>query len=84
MWGDDFHKKFQILEKIFILFHLIFLCFYCCSINVKRQSEHSGLRPDTSSLVGLGLEPIAIQQNFHLNACGSSTTAALKSEAFFF
>ena len=32
-------------------FHLIFLCFYCCSINLKRQSEHSGLRPDTSSLV---------------------------------
>ena len=25
--------------------------FYCCSINLKRQSEHSGLRPDTSSLV---------------------------------
>ena len=38
-------KKFH-----FILFHLIFL-FYYCSINFKRQSEHSGLRPDTSSLV---------------------------------
>ena len=25
--------------------------YYCCSINLKRQSEHSGLRPDTSSLV---------------------------------
>ena len=25
-------------------------CGYC-SINLKRQSEHSGLRPDTSSLV---------------------------------
>ena len=25
--------------------------FLCCSINLKRQSEHSGLRPDTSSLV---------------------------------
>ena len=25
--------------------------YYCCSINPKRQSEHSGLRPDTSSLV---------------------------------
>ena len=50
---DDFHKKFQILEEKkfhFILFHLI-LCYYCCSINLKRQSEHLGLRPDTSSLV---------------------------------
>ena len=28
-----------------------FLCYYCCSINLKRQSEHSGFRPDTSSLV---------------------------------
>ena len=35
----------------FILFHLIFLCYYCCSINPKRQSEYSGLRPDTNSLV---------------------------------
>ena len=25
--------------------------YYCCSVNLKRQSEHSGLRPDTSSLV---------------------------------
>ena len=24
---------------------------YYCSINLKMQSEHSGLRPDTSSLV---------------------------------
>ena len=30
--------------------HLIFKCYYC-SINLKRQSEHSGLHPDTSSLV---------------------------------
>ena len=54
MWGDDFHKKFQILEKIFfILFYFIyfFLCYDCCSINLKRQSEHSGLHSDTSSLV---------------------------------
>ena len=53
VWGDDFHKKFQILEKKihFILFHLLFFMYYCCSINLKRQWEHSGLRPDTSSLV---------------------------------
>ena len=53
VWGNDFPNKFQILEKkfTFILFHLIFLCYYCCSKNLKRQSELSGLRPDTSSLV---------------------------------
>ena len=52
VWGDDFHKKFHILEKkiFFVLFHWFFKCYYC-SINLKRQSEHSGLRPDTSSLV---------------------------------
>ena len=33
-----------------ILLHLNFSCFYC-SIDLKRQSEHSALRPDTSSLV---------------------------------
>ena len=52
--GMIFIKKFQILEKkFFILFYFIyfFKCYYCCSINLKRQSEHLGLRPDTSSLV---------------------------------
>ena len=44
MWGDDFHKKFQILDFFFLHFNHILL-------NIKRQSEHSGLRPDTSSLV---------------------------------
>ena len=38
MWGDV------------ILLRLNF-SFYYCSIDLKRQSEHSGLRPDTSSLV---------------------------------
>ena len=55
MWGDDFHKKFQILEKKKFSFYFIsfnFLCHYCCSKNFKRQSEPSGLGPDTSSLVG--------------------------------
>ena len=53
MWGDNFHKKIQILEKKFSFFFISFnfLCYYCCSINLKRQSEPSGLRPDTSSLV---------------------------------
>ena len=46
---SNFRKK----NFHFILFHLIFLCYYCCSINPKRQSEHSGLRPDTSSLVSV-------------------------------
>ena len=47
------YKKNQILEKKifhFVLFNLIFFCYYC-SINLIRQSEHSGLFPDTSSLV---------------------------------
>ena len=46
------YKKFQILEKKmhFILLQIVFLGYYC-SINLKRQPEHSGLRPDTSSLV---------------------------------
>ena len=46
VWGDDFHKKFQNLEKKisfnFITFN--FFIGYYCSINIKRQSEHSGLR----------------------------------------
>ena len=45
-----FIKKFQIKKIHFILFQLIFLSYYC-SINLKRQSEHSGLRPDPSSVV---------------------------------
>ena len=35
-----------------IWFHLIFSCNYCC-IYLKRQSDHSALHPDTSSLVNL-------------------------------
>ena len=48
--NSNFRRK-----KIFhyILFHKMFLCYYCCSINLQKQSEHSGLRPDTSSLVCL-------------------------------
>ena len=38
-----FIKKIQILE---FFFH-----FYYILLNITRQSEHSGLRPDTSSLV---------------------------------
>ena len=53
MWGDDFHKKNSNFRKKILFdffFQGIFKCYYC-SINLKRQSEHSGLRPDTSSLV---------------------------------
>ena len=44
-------RKLNFREKKFfvVVIHLIF-CYYC-SINIKRRSEHSGLRPDTSSLV---------------------------------
>ena len=51
--GMIFIEKFSNFRKKnfhFILFHLIFFCYHC-SINLKRPSEYSGLRPDTSSLV---------------------------------
>ena len=40
------------IKKMFsyILVPLKLSCYFC-SIDLKRQSEHSGLRPDTSSLV---------------------------------
>ena len=40
--------------------------YYCCSINLKRESERSGLRPDTTSLVDLML--ILLKEHFH-NIC---------------
>ena len=40
-------------KKNFILFYYIFFIGYYCSLNIKRQSEHSGLCPDTSTLVPL-------------------------------
>ena len=48
--GLIFIKNFNFKKKIsfyFISFNLF--CYYC-SIILKRQSEHSGLCPDTSSL----------------------------------
>ena len=66
--GMIFIKKFQILEKkiSFYFISLNFLCYYYCSINVKRQSEHSGLRPDTSSLVSIALIRLQPQADFQL------------------
>ena len=52
-FGGCFYKKSQILlEKKFnfFLLHLNLPCCYC-SIDLKGQSEHSGLGSDTSSLV---------------------------------
>ena len=45
-------EKFQVLEqkKVIFFIHLNFERYYC-SVNLKRQSERSGLRPDTRSLV---------------------------------
>ena len=50
--GVNFTKNLKFEQKnfIFYLLHLIFSCYYC-SIDLKRQSEHSGTRPDTSSFV---------------------------------
>ena len=54
--GIDFITKFQFWRKK-ISFNFIKFNFFCsCSINFKRQSEPSGLRPDTSSLVDFILE----------------------------
>ena len=66
-WGMIFTKK-----KTFSVFlRLIFLCYYC-SIDLKMQSEHSGLRPDTSSLVPLYFwstyhKPSKFEQYFNSN-----------------
>ena len=52
VWGDDFFTKnlnFK-KKKLFYVITFNFLIVYS-SINLKRQSEHSGLRLDTSSLV---------------------------------
>ena len=54
VWGDDFHKKFQILEFFSsIRFNEFNFLMLSLSVNPKKQSEHSGLRRDTSSLVVL-------------------------------
>ena len=61
--GDDFIIKIQILEEknsfYFITFNF-FKSFYY-SINLKRQSGHSGFRPDTSSLVTIDLQTFTDQ-----------------------
>ena len=49
--GDDLRKS-QILIFFFHFFYYIkFFQVIFCSIDFKKQSEHSGLRPGTSSLV---------------------------------
>ena len=42
-------NMFSYITCKLILLHVNFLCYYC-SIVLKRQSEHSGFRIDTSSL----------------------------------
>ena len=63
MWGNDFHKKTSISLFIFfqfILLHLIFLSYYC-PIDLKRQSQHSGLCPDMSSFAYINYSLYTIQ-----------------------
>ena len=48
-----------------ILLHLDFLCYYC-SINLRKQSEHSGLRLDTSSLVCI-IKTRKVQKRIKIN-----------------
>ena len=58
--GMIFIEKLSNFRKVFhfFLFHSILLCCLCyyCSINVKEQSEFSGLSPDTGSLVAIWSE----------------------------
>ena len=53
VWEDDFHKKFQILEKKFSFYFISHNVFMLLLLLRKpsKQSEHLGLHPDTSSLV---------------------------------
>ena len=48
--GGMFYKKSQLKIQFYFFLNLSFSCYYC-SIELKRRSEHSGFRPDTSSLV---------------------------------
>ena len=51
--GGIFSQKISQFLEFFLNFTSLYLNFPCyyCSIYLKRQLEHSGLRPDTSSLV---------------------------------
>ena len=51
-YGGMFSQKISL--KTITLLHLNFSCYYCF-IDAKRQSEYSGLRPDTRSLVDIYL-----------------------------
>ena len=51
MCGDEFYKKSQIWKKIVLFFLQLFFHVITPPIELKRQSEHSGLRPDSSSLI---------------------------------
>ena len=50
----------------------MFLCYYCCSINLQKQSEHSGLRPDTSSLVYICRQLISHKFLWYSDKCSYS------------
>ena len=70
--GDDFYLKFSNLKKKFV-FSFCFVTFnflmLYCSINLKRQSEHSGLRPDTSDLVNNWGSTYSTHKNFGKQTC---------------
>ena len=51
VWGTIFTKNLK-LKKIFsLILFKIFMSIFFHIIDLKKQSEHSGLRPDMSSLV---------------------------------
>ena len=64
IWRMDmiFTKKFQIfLQFFFFIFLYLIFSSYFCFIDLKRQLEHSSLRPDTSSFVLFCRQKIACQ-----------------------
>ena len=57
---DDFHKNLNFQNKFsFYFYYILFVSCYYYSIDLKRQSENSELRPDTSSLLDIYLNSIS-------------------------
>ena len=60
-----FAKNLKLKKNSFYFSYIqFFFSYYCCSIDLKRQSEHSGLRPDTSSLVSFVWKKFALFVQF--------------------
>ena len=67
MWGDDFHKNLSFSKKMLHNFFYIHFFRLLKRLYLKRQSEYSGLRSDTSNLVIITLFKLASDQRFFSN-----------------